>query len=341
MATKKTETAGALAPSLLIEQARKGTLGPVHVLVGEDAQTIARINAAVKAAYVPPESQDFCLETISGDDDAVTAGHIVAAAETMSMFGGCRVVWVKHADAMPASELEALAGQLDVLRSRSDLVLVLVCSALDKRTKFFKVVQAAGIVVDCSVGAVSDVAAALLERHGKQMAPDAARLLQERVGSDANLAWQELEKLSLYLGDRAMATREDVLLVCADTALRNEWEIADRLLEGDAGGALVALQDMRRNAQDPIYQHTIVAMSASRVPAARAAALDGSLQQRWREFRLGRNSAGIERRLRATKPPTVTASLRWIMYADIAVKGTSLPAELLTDMACLITCGLP
>ncbi len=338
MATRKPETAEAIAPAVIVARAKQGTLGPVHVLVGDDTQAIGRICAAVKAAYVPAENQDFNFEAISGDDDATTAAHIVSAAETMSLMGGCRVVWVKHADELPASELEALAGSLDALCTRPDLVLVLVCGALDKRTKFAKAVQAAGIVVDCSAGAVRDVAAALQERYGKQMAPDAARLLQERVGGDVNTAWQELEKLSLYLGDRTTATRDDVLLVCADTAQRNEWEIANRLLEGDAGGALVALQDMRRNAQDAIYQHTIVAMSASRVPAARAALLDGSLHQRWREFRVSRGATGVERRLRAADPRALAASLRWIMYADIAAKGTSLPTELLTDMACLIAC---
>ena len=321
-----------------MERAARHALGAVHVLVGDDVLAIDRVFAAVKAAYLTPDTQDFNLEVICVDNDTITAAHIISAAETMPFLGGTRVVWVKHADALAASELEVLADHLETAAGREDLVLILVCAELDKRTRFAKAVYGAGIAVDCSAAPVRDVAGLVRERYGKRLSPRAAQMLEERLEGEPGTAGQEIEKLCLFAGDREELTEDDVLNVCIDAAQRNEWAVADYLLHGNAGEALGVLREMRRNAQDAIYQHTIVASALSRLPAARAALLDGSLHERWREFRIGRGQgqAALERRLRSLNDRTLAAGLRWLMYTDIAVKGSALPADVLTDLACLL-----
>lgn len=334
---RKGRATGAQTPASVLASVRQMELASAYVLTGEDTLAVERIIAALRGAVLTPETEEFNYEVLDAETEGVTCAEILGAIETVPFLGGRRLVVVKHCDALPASELEVLGERIAKLvkEGREDVVVVVTCRELDKRTKFAKQAMASGVVVECVAGVTEDPAVAARERFEKRMTRGAAAMLNELCGGDARALANEVEKVCLYVGDRDEVREEDVLAVCVDTALRNEWEIADCLLRGEVGRALHVLRDMREGGADPVYECTIVASAISRLPAARAAARDGTLYQRWHEFRLSyRNPAhrGAEERLRRLSERKLAAALRWLMYMDIAIKGTNLPGEVLADL---------
>ena len=339
--TRRSAASAGLTPAAFSALVSQHALGPAYVLAGEDMLAIGAALEQVRAAYVTPATQDFNYEVLHADSESVNAAQITGAADTLPFMGGTRVVIVKHVHELRAEELDALGSYCEMLvaSGRTDVVLVLAMNELDKRTRFAKRLYDKQIVVEYALGAIRDVAVVARERHGKTLARDAAQLLQEICDGHPRAAYQEIEKVCLFVGARAQITRDDVLRVCVDTAVRNEWELADQLLQGDTGAALQALQALRENRTEALYQYAIVATGISRLAAARAALQDGSLYQRFYEFRLGYQHPGrlrIERYLRGLSEQQLTAALQTLAYVDIAAKASALPVATMLDMTCAL-----
>jgi DNA polymerase-3 subunit delta len=335
------KSSNGLTPAAFMALAAQHKLGPVYVLVGDDSAAVATALQQVRSTYLPPGTEEFNLEVLDAASDTVDAAQIIGAADTMAFMGGARVVFVKHVDNLSASELEPLGAYCEQLAAaeRRDVVLLLLCDELDRRTRFARKLAERDAIVDCALTSISDVAAALRERYGKTITRDAAAVLQGLCDGDPHSARQELEKLTLFLGARDNVTLDDVLQVCMDTSMRNEWELADRLLQGDLGAALEVLQALRRNNLETLYQHAIIVTALSRLPAARAAMRDGSLFKRFAEFRLSYQHparARIEQFLRRLSDRQSAVSLQYLAFMDIALKGSTLPGAILTDLACVL-----
>jgi DNA polymerase III delta subunit len=339
---KQSKKSDALTPAEFMNHVDKGRLQSVYVFVGDDLHAMEHAVAALRRACVPGDMQDFCLEVLHAESDAVTGAEIIAAAETMPFMGSTRVVIVKHADELRADDLTPLAEYIETQarEPREGMVLVLLFNALDKRTKFARSAYAGKLVVEFSAAPVTDVAATMQERHGKTITPGAVRILEEFLAGDARGAYSELEKVCLYVGERNEVTEADVLAVCVDSATRNEWELAERLVQGNRAAALDALRRMRQSGADTMYQYTIIATALSRLPGAAAALSDGTLYKNWYTYRISYSDPhrrAIEEHLRSLTPANQSRALRWLMYLDICLKGTALPGELLCELTCLAT----
>jgi len=335
-----------LSPAAFSRLAADRAQGSLYVLVGEDAIGMDHLFSYLKKEFIAPDTEEFNLEVLHADSDSVTAGEIVTAAETVPFMGGFRFVFVRHAEELRAADLELLTEYLAKVLDdpRPDLLVVLTFTALDKRTKFAKAVYKANVVIECSLGELTNPGRVAQEKYGKTFSAGADAVFRELVGTDARKAHAELEKVCLYAGERDTITGEDILNVCADSTSRNEWELADMIMKGDFPRTLEVLRDIRNSGIDPIYQFTIIAMSISKLPGAQLAVRDRTLLKRWYEFRISRNDPDYSRvcdHLQSLSAPQLVAALRWLMFSEIAIKGSPLPRELLADLACFTasTCG--
>ncbi len=77
-----------------------------------------------------------------------------------------------------------------------------------------------------------------LRKRGKKTSPQVVNRLLEAVGPDLLLLEQEVEKLSLYSGDRAVITEEDVLAVCAFQKTYDRFALEEALESGSLQEAL-------------------------------------------------------------------------------------------------------
>jgi DNA polymerase-3 subunit delta len=151
-------------------------------------------------------------------------------------------VVVRDADAFVGAHADALERYLQSPSSSASLVLII--SSLDKRRRITKRLMEVGEVIDCTAPAQRKLGGWVrraTDRRGKAIAPEAVELLVLCVGEDLGSMDAELEKLSLYVGQRERIEAEDVGAIVSATAGPAPFALTNALAAGDAAAAVEAL----------------------------------------------------------------------------------------------------
>jgi DNA polymerase-3 subunit delta len=137
------------------------------------------------------------------------------AVQTISLFGGKRVVWLKDVNFLAdtvtgraegtlrqVEELQALLGRVNP----DEVAVVVTAAPVDRRRSFFKWCEATAdytLVGDEGregSAALEQVALAEAEAQGATISPDALALLLAKVGANTRLLVEEVRKLAAYAG---------------------------------------------------------------------------------------------------------------------------------------------
>src|SRR5206468_4773753 len=254
-----------LTPAALRKQIHSGTPEPIYLLQGEDEIEKSAL-AAELAGLVDEELRAFNVDRIHAGDwttgDRLEDGvaSIIAAVRTLPMMVPRRVVTVLQAETLlaPKRDSEAATRALEELEAivkhpEAQTTLVLVVTALDKRSRMFRLLQKHATIVDC--GSPEDVAAAerwvrtRLGAKGVDIDPAGARAMAVRAGfprrarddrknGDVNRLRGEIDRLLLYALGQKRITVEDVRAVAGPEALQDDWAMTNAIEAGQAGEAL-------------------------------------------------------------------------------------------------------
>jgi len=340
MATKKTASIG-ITPASFAAKVKSKSMGPACVIIEENKLTVENIFTLVKKELITPGTEDFCLEIMHADSDSVTGGTIVGAAETMSMMGGFRVIWVKYADELAAADLDTVADFFEkaIEQKLDDVLLVLVFGYFDKRTKFSKFAIKNNIIIECKADTLKDIPAYVMKQYGKSITKGAVELIKKLAGNDALATKNELDKACLYVGDAENVNEESIASICLDSAARNEWALSNHILNGDSKTVFKHLSELEKNGLDDMYRHAIITTAVINLQEARDAVRNGALYRNFYKFR---NPQLIEKHLRTVTEKKMSDLLGWMMYSEIGAKGGNLPVKLLGDITCVkASCSNP
>jgi len=337
MATRKTN---GMTPAAFASKVKSKTTGPVCVIIEENKLAVENLFSLVKKELIEPGTEDFCFEVMHADSDSVTGGSIVGAAETISMLGGFRVVWVKYADELAAADLDTISGFIEksLEQQLNDVLLVLVFGYFDKRTKFSKLVSSKGIVVECKAETIKDIPSYVQKNYGKTITSGAVELIKRLAGSDALAAKNEIDKACLYVGDAENISEKDVAEICMDSAARNEWELTNYILKGDTAAVFKFLAELEKSGLDDMYRHAIITMAVTRLQEARADAKSGALFNRYNFYKYPEPNR-ISKYVSGITDGRMADVLAWMMYSEIGAKGGNLPVKIVDDIAALKASG--
>ena len=218
----------------------KAVRSPLVLVVGDEELLRRRaLDGLLAAAGVAKD--DFDLEGFEADESGPS--YWVASAGTAPFLADRRTVVVRHL--LRRDPEEAKDGLLGSLPETGLLILVAdeeTSEALEKRAKAWSkaVEKAKGAVIDCNADPkrAMDGLRPELERVGKRMSSAAVASLVEMTGGSLSRATDELEKLSLYVGD---AERIDEAAVRAVVVPSREWNVfamIDALLDANVPEAL-------------------------------------------------------------------------------------------------------
>lgn len=228
--------------------------GPDDYLVGR----VGRERFAALAAEVPDE---FSREIINGF--AANVGEVETAVnrfreavQTVSMFGGRRVVWLKDvnflADTVTGRAestlqlVEDLQQLLDAVNPAETAVLV-TAAPIDRRRAFpkwcekqadFALIGGEG---EGAGEALAAVAVAEARTLGASFGAGAVELLLARVGPNTRLIVEETRKLATYAGEGATIEEAQVAELTPNVAEGDFFEAAERFFAGDLQRTLAAL----------------------------------------------------------------------------------------------------
>ena len=254
-----------------------GAKAPVYLVCGNDDLTALRKAEEIVAGLCPPEEQAFGLETIVPGGEEKTADVVAGilkdtmqALLTAPFLGGRKTVYLKGAPFFDpltdpgrfADVKAATARMAEIIKAGlpEGVSFVLLTSKINKSTTFYKTFQSLGQVWEFNEATQAREASAtflprldeLLEAKGLKMRGDAHAAFVGRVGYNLRLAESEIEKLSLYLGDRTEVTVADVQRMVASYKTSAFWEFANAFCTTNLTTTLDVLRRLLAQNESPV-----------------------------------------------------------------------------------------
>ena len=260
----------------------------IHVVVGSDEGVVREQSLKLWRELTQGVDDGFTHETIEGNADKVdqvTAiiSRTLQALLTYSMFGGDKVVWLRNAtffgnDRTSESETTLQAVE-DLLKQLSaglpeGVSMILSAPKIDKRRAFWKFLEKHADVQTHDMIDISkdnweaEVAALVVDKAGAldlTFAEDALELFVMQAGEATNQIVNELEKLSLYLGERRNVEIEDVRVMVPLSRIGVIFETGKALQSGDAARAIALIDE-----QLEFGESAVAIMRASIIPTVRS-----------------------------------------------------------------------
>jgi DNA polymerase-3 subunit delta len=183
------------------------------------------------------------------------------ALQTLPFFGTGKAVWMKDCNflgdertASTQAVTETLGDIAQELKEFSwgSVRLLISAGKVDKRKVFYKTVDKLGAVESFAGWSVDDRdwadqaetwARQELRARKKEISDEALAELVSNVGPSARLLGSEVEKLALFMGDRAEIEAGDVTAVCTRNKSARAFALGDALGDRDLPRLLRALDE--------------------------------------------------------------------------------------------------
>lgn len=268
-------------------------------------------------------------------DASASLAEILDELRTLPFLAPLRVVIIRDADDFVSAHRSALEEYLQQPCPTSTLVLVV--SSWPANWRLAKLVGKIGEKRDCSLpdserltDRLNDAAA----RRGKHIEPDAAELLAEWIGRDLAALEGEIEKLSIYVGERDPITMADVSVLVTATAGPAAFDLTNAITAGDARRALKALGGMLTTRGEEFRTLGLIAWHLRRALQAQEAIQGGSTpRQAVGKLRMPyRQQAAFVSFLQRRSQRALRADFRSMIRADLAMKSGVAPKAALQEL---------
>lgn len=302
----------------------EGALAPVYVLGGDEPLQIQESRDAIRAAAGRAGFDErIVLNVETGFDWGTLRSH----ADSLSLFGGKRVIDVRLASGKPgdagARALRDYAGA-----PPEDNLLVVSLEKFDRAsvsTQWYKALEGAGVAIRTWPVAARELGAWIRRRAGRRglrLSTAAAEALGERVEGNLLACAQEIDKLHMLHGE-AELDLEDVLRSVADSARFDVFDLVDAALAGDAARSVRILNGLREEGVAPPLVAWALARELRSVARMAAELADGaSVDAVMRNHRVWDKRRGlVSAALRRQPAPVWLDILREAARADRIAKG--------------------
>lgn len=299
----------------------------VIAMAGEERALKLMSLEAILKMVLPEDDQQ--PSRFSGPDATMT--DVRDELQTVSMFGGRRVVVVDEAGDFVTNHRAALEKYADAPSKRS--ILILDVKSLPKNTKLFGIISSKGLVLECTelkgVALTRWIQDTLKREHNKSLTRTGADLLIELVGNSIGLLEQELRKLAAYAGDETTINDEMVRKLVGGWRADTTWEMIDAIRAGNAGEALHMLDKLLSGGEHALrilgglvydFRKMSIATELSRQNRQLGAALQEAGV--W-----GNKIAPAEHYLKRIGRPKAEQITAWLMQAECAIKGGSAASD--------------
>lgn len=197
--------------------------------------------------HILPESEaSFNLTVFYGKD--ANWSDIVNACMRYPMFADKQVVLLKEAQHL--KELEKLEPYIENPLASTIFVVGYKENNIDKRKKIYKTINSKGVYFNSEK--IKDYKLAewvtdYLKSQAFTMTPKAIALLTDHLGSDLSRIVNELEKITINLGQRKSITEDDIEKYVGVSKEYNIFELQDAIGKKDLAKAVRIIQYMEAN----------------------------------------------------------------------------------------------
>src|SRR5882724_10659112 len=219
---------------------------PFMFICGPDDFLVNRLGKQRFEAMASEVTDEFSREILSGFSNNVgeveaTVNRFRESVQTVAMFGGKRIVWLKDvnflADTVTGraeSTLKLVADLQEILETidPTETAVLITASPIDRRRAFPKWCEKNAdftlVGGDDEDGTVLEgVVLAEAKSLGVTFAPDAARLLLAKVGANTRLLVAEVHKLANFVADGERIEEAHVAELTPNVAEGDFFEAAE------------------------------------------------------------------------------------------------------------------
>lgn len=192
----------------LVADIKSGNLKSVYFLMGEEPYYIDKISDFIEDNVLKEEEKGFNQMVLYGRD--VSIDDIISNAKRYPMMAERQVLIVKEAQDL-SRNIEKLVSYVENPQPTTVLVLNYKYKKIDKRKALYKALKKESVVFESKKlyeNQVADWIRRTLAPKGYSIAPKAAQMLVEFLGTDLSKISNELEKLQLILPKNTQITPE-------------------------------------------------------------------------------------------------------------------------------------
>jgi DNA polymerase-3 subunit delta len=229
-------------------------------ICGQDDFLVGRMGKKRFDELAGGNTDEFSREIVNGfaanvDEVESAVNRFREAVQTIPMFGGRRVVWLKDvnflADTVTGKaettlrRVEDLQELLQTVNPEETAVLI-TAAPVDRRRSFAKWCEKSSDFALADGGEDADGLGAVVEAEAGQLGvkfgPGALELLLARIGPNTRLLIEEVHKLAAHSADGAVIEEAGVAELTPNAAQGDFFETADAFFSGDLQWALAALR---------------------------------------------------------------------------------------------------
>jgi DNA polymerase-3 subunit delta len=200
--------------------------------------------------------------SVSNSGDALTAiAKLREALNTLPFFGSGKVVWLRDCNFLGDERAASAQAVTETLNEVADELknfkwqnvrLLISAGKVDKRKTFFKTLDKIGSIENFAALSADDkdwveraevAARTAIRERKKEISEEALSELVNRVGPNARQLETEIEKLSLFAGDRKKIEFADVATICSQNKTAKAFALGDALGDRDLPRLLKRLDE--------------------------------------------------------------------------------------------------
>jgi DNA polymerase-3 subunit delta len=327
---KSSAKSGTVSALEFLANPAKYPVAGVCAVYGDESFLKSEVLGTIRREVLAGDDGGFALSTFTGRD--VQLRDVLDALATVSLFGGGRrLVIVEEADGFVSDHRRELEDY--VARPARDAVLVLEVKTWPGNTKLAKAVAASGLAIECTPPKERPLKTWLIQRakaaHDVRLDAAAADTLCELVPPELGILVQEVAKLALMVGNDRVIGVELVRKNVGGWRARTTWEMIDLVADGRAAEALAQLDRLIAAGEKPHGLLPQMASSLRRFATAAQLIETAEAEKRRLPLRDALSQAGVlpfklsdaEGQLRQIGRPRAKLLTRWLLAADLAVKG--------------------
>ncbi len=234
----------------LLNDLKKGKIAPSYLFFGEEEFLLEEAIEALTEKLIDPSLRPFNLDLAYGDE--VDREKLIDSATTLPMLSGRRLFLIRRANRLNLGVRNTL---LELLQSPpSTTCLVLIAPHTDPRSAFIRDFSQVSTPVQFFPLREREIGPWIMRRvgrWGRRITKEASYRLWLLAGEDLMALSNELEKLSLYVGQREEIGEEDVLKLFTGGKTFNIFNLTTALGNGELGKSWRILDALLRGGESP------------------------------------------------------------------------------------------
>lgn len=225
-----------------LEGAAPQHFSDIYMILSKDSyDRKTALDQLIRTMRIGEQNPQFSLRYFDGESHSVD--EIMQEMETISFFVKKRLVVVQNIDKLDKKSTERLEAYFT--SPNPSVCLVLVGTAINRATTFYKKTEKAGVILDVADEKPWEKEKSLAEWlkkeaevRGKTIDLPCCQIILKQMGTDQGLLFQELEKLCCYIGERPAITAKDVAAICSQVNSENAWQLSESIFKRDAASAV-------------------------------------------------------------------------------------------------------